>query len=185
MISSPVESASLKGNTLSHLLKVGIPDGTAARVPANQTIRTKLEIDRDPPGGFATESRYLLLPVPFAVRVCALPDLFAGKIHALLFRRWKSRVKGRDWYDFVWFVTRHPQLHISHLEERMRQSGHLRGRQALGPEGLARMLEDAITRLDVRQAQQEVRAFLKHPESVDAWSPEFFRDLADRIQYAS
>jgi hypothetical protein len=181
--SSPVQSAFLKANTRSLLIKIGIPAGTAIHVPANQTIRIKLEIDRHPPLGFATESRYLLLPVPFAVRVCTLPDLFAGKMHALLFRRWKNRVKGRDWHDFVWFVTYHPGLHLAHLEQRMRQTGHWPHREALTQQAFLRLLRRAIERLDVRQAQQEVRPFLKHPEILDIWSREFFGDLAGRIQF--
>jgi len=94
----------------------------AIPIAANQTFRIKLEVDRDPPPGFTTESKYLLLP--FAVRVCVLPDLFAGKMHALLFRRWKNRVKGRDWHDVAWFVSHYPELHLAHLEQRMRQIGY-------------------------------------------------------------
>lgn len=181
-VSSPVESAFLKANTRSHLLQIGIPTGTAIHIPANQTIRITLEIDRDPPSDFMTESRYLLQPVPFAVRVCALPDLFAGKVHALLFRRWKNRVKGRDWYDFVWFITHHPDLHLGHLEGRMRQTGHWVSREALSSEALAGLLRQAIDRLDVRQAQEEVRPFLRNPEGVDGWSHEFFHHLVKRVR---
>jgi hypothetical protein len=183
VISSRVQSAFLKANTRSQLIHIGIPTISATRIPPNQTIRIKLEIDRDPPPAFATESRYLLLPVPFAVNVCVLPDLFAGKMHALLFRRWKNRIKGRDWYDFVWFVTYHPELHLAHLEQRMRQTGQWRGGDALTRQSFAQLLHQAIDRLDVHQAQQEVRPFLKNPEDVDVWSLEFFHQLGDRIQY--
>ncbi len=183
VISSPVQSAFLKVNTRSLLIHIGISGISATRIPANQTIRIKLEIDRDPPPAFATESRYLLLPVPFAVKVCVLPDLFAGKMHALLFRRWKNRIKGRDWYDFVWFVTYHPELHLSHLEQRMRQTGQWRGGDALTRQSFAQLLHEAIDRLDVHHAQQEVRPFLRNPERVDIWSLEFFHQLGDRIQY--
>jgi hypothetical protein len=183
VISSPVQSDFLKANTRSQLIHIGIPTISATRIPANQTIRIKLEIDTDPPPAFATESRYLLLPVPFAVKVCVLPDLFAGKMHALLFRRWKNRIKGRDWYDFVWFVTYHPELHLAHLEQRMRQTGQWRGGDALTRQSFAQLLHQAIDRLDVHQAQQEVRPFLKNPDGVNIWSLEFFHQLGDRIQY--
>jgi hypothetical protein len=69
--------------------------------------------------GFETEARFLLNPIPFTVRAYSLPDLFAGKLHALLCRRWKTRVKGRVWYDFVWFAANHPQLRLAHLRERI------------------------------------------------------------------
>jgi hypothetical protein len=72
------------------------------------------------------ERRTVLPPVPFAVRVYTLPDRFAGKVHSLLCRRWRTRVKERDWYDLVWYLGRHPRLHRSHLESRVRQTGDRR-----------------------------------------------------------
>jgi Nucleotidyl transferase AbiEii toxin, Type IV TA system len=185
VVTTTVESAFLKANTLSHPLRIGIPAGVADSIPENQTIRIKLEVDRDPPSGFETESRYLLLPVPFAVRSCTLPALFAGKMHALLFRRWKNRVKGRDWYDFVWFAGYHPRLDLRHLEQRMRQTGHWNERGPLAADAFYALLQHAIDRLDVRQAQEEVRPFLKDPTSVDIWSREFFTSLKARIEFLS
>lgn len=183
VVTSPVQSAFVKANTRSHLIRIGIPQGMAIQIPANQTVRIKLEIDTDPPQGFSTESRFLLSPIPFAVRVCVLPDLFAGKMHALLFRRWKNRVKGRDWHDLVWFVTHHPDLHLAHLEERMRQTGDWDGKDKLSPAIFLSLFREAVDRLDVNQAQREVRPFLRRPELVDAWSAEFFLQLAGRIRF--
>jgi len=184
-VTSPVESVFLKANTRSHLIRIGIPSGTASHIPKSQTIRIKLELDRDPPPGFTTEFQYLLLPVPFAARACSLPDLFAGKMHALLFRRWKNRVNGRDWYDFVWFVSHHPQLHLEHLEERMRQTGHWHGSEKLTPELLLGLFRQTVERLDVDQAREEVSPFLKDPMSTDIWSRTFFLSLAPRIEFSS
>ncbi|MBQ9475308.1 MAG: nucleotidyl transferase AbiEii/AbiGii toxin family protein, partial [Bacteroidales bacterium] len=65
-----------------------------------KSIKVKIEVDTMPPAGFATEQKILLQPKSFLTRCVTLPDLFAGKMHALVFRVWKSRVKGRDWYDF-------------------------------------------------------------------------------------
>lgn len=183
VVDSPVESAFLKANTRSHLIHIGISAGTANHIPSNQTIRIKLEVDRDPPPGFATESKYLLLPLPFAVRVCALPDLFAGKMHALLYRRWRNRVKGRDWYDFVWFVSHHPELHLAHLEQRMRQTGHWVNPEQLTPEVLLALLHQTIDHLEVSRARQEVSPFLKNPQSVEIWSHEFFHAITERIRF--
>jgi hypothetical protein len=114
-----------------------------------------------------------------------LPDLFAGKLHALLFRKWKSRVKGRDWYDFVWFTGHHPRLNLRHLEQRMRQTGHWDERSPLTTEAFHALLQQAIDRLDVRQAKEEVRPFLKDPSIVDVWSREFFASLKARIEFPS
>ena len=135
-----------------------MPHEMANKVPRGQNLKIKLEIDTDPPAGFATRARYLLRPIPFAVRVLELPDLFAGKMHALLFRRWVNRVKGRDWYDFVWFVAYHPVLHLHHLEQRMRQTGHWSGDAVLTPGAFLRLLHDTISRLDRLQGPKGGRA---------------------------
>jgi hypothetical protein len=89
-----------------------------------QILKIKLKVDTEPPPEFDTHTRYLLRPIPFAVRTYFLPDLFAGKMHAILCRRSKNRVKGRDWYDLVWCAANSPELHLVHLEQRMRQSGN-------------------------------------------------------------
>jgi hypothetical protein len=141
-----------------------------------------MEVDTNPPPGFVTETRFLLQPIPFAVRSFVLPDLFAGKMHAILCRTWKSRVKGRDWYDLVWYAANHPELHLSHLEERMRQTGHYKGEDPLTPERFQEVLNNTINRLDVNQARREVEPFVKTPENLSVWSREFFSDVAARIK---
>jgi hypothetical protein len=114
----------------------------------------------------------LLQPIPFAVRTYTLPDLFAGKMHAVLCRKWKGRVKGRDWYDLVWYVTNHPELHLSHLEQRMRQSGHWAVDGILDEKVFRELLHAGIDSLNVDQARLEVEPFLKNPEVLEIWSKE-------------
>ena len=113
-------------------------------------------MDTDPPPGFDTETRFLLQPISFSVRAFSLPDMFAGKMHAVLCRGWKSRVKGWDWYDLVWYAANHPQLHLKHLEERMIQSGHLKKTQRRTAEELSAIAEAVIEKLDVTQTRREV-----------------------------
>ena len=83
-----IRSAFLKSQTRRHLLEIEAGDAMSRSVPAGMLIKVKLEVDTDPPAGFETETRYLLSPLPFPVRVCCLPDLFAGKLHAVMFRPW-------------------------------------------------------------------------------------------------
>ncbi len=180
---SAIQSAFLKGNTRRQLLKIGVPEEFAALVPAIQKLKIKLEIDTDPPGGFSSEMQTLLQPIPYAVRVCKLSDLFSGKLHAVLFRRWKSRVKGRDWYDLVWFVGRKVPVNLSHLEQRMRQTGDWDSEHPLSAGNLEGLLLDAIENLDVDQAKDEVMPFLGTQASVALWSRKFFRDIVGRIQF--
>ncbi|MCX5851612.1 MAG: nucleotidyl transferase AbiEii/AbiGii toxin family protein [Deltaproteobacteria bacterium] len=160
---------------------MGNAQEVARQIPRGQAIRIKIEIDTNPPPGFDTETRFLLQPISFSVRVFELPDLFAGKMHAILCRQWKQRVKGRDWYDLVWYAANHPRLHLSHLEQRMIQSGHLKSKERLTPEVFSTLASTAIDRLDVRQARKEVEPFVKNPEALEIWSKEFFHDVINRI----
>ncbi|MBI5655308.1 MAG: nucleotidyl transferase AbiEii/AbiGii toxin family protein [Geobacter sp.] len=181
-VETAVQSAFLKGNTRSELLVIESAEEIARQIPAGQVLKVKLEVDTDPPPGFATQTRYLLQPIPFAVRVYTLPDLFAGKMHALLFRRWKNRVKGRDWYDFVWYAANHPTLNLAHLEQRMRQTGHWSGDQPLTAEVFTELFHGVIDTLDIDQARRDVAPFVKDRQHLEIWSREFFHDVADRVQ---
>ena len=180
--SSPIQSAFLKADTRNQLLVIETGEKILQAIPRGQLLKIKLEVDTDPPSGFVTETRYLLQPIPFAVRTFVLPDLFAGKMHAILCRRWKSRVKGRDWYDLVWYAANHPELHLNHLEQRMRQTGDWKSDALLTLESLKDLLVDAISRLDVDQARKEVEPFVRIPESLSVWSREFFLDVASKIK---
>jgi len=101
---TPIQSAILRVNIRRMLQNIVIDENIINQFPKNQIIKIKIEVDTQPATGFSTEVKYLLQPIPFSVRVYSLPDLFASKMHAMLCRRWKKRVKGRDWYDFVWYV---------------------------------------------------------------------------------
>jgi hypothetical protein len=178
---SPVQSAFLKANTLKHLITFKTGEKAGWPISRDQVLKIKIEVDMDPPPGFSTENKFVLQPIPFSVRTFVLPDLFAGKMHAVLCRRWKTRVKGRDWYDLVWYVANHPQLHLSHLEQRMTQSGHLKESERLTPEKFFVLTMETIDRLDVSQARKEVEPFVKNPESLTVWSRAFFQDVIGRI----
>ncbi|AMV70865.1 nucleotidyl transferase AbiEii/AbiGii toxin family protein [Desulfuromonas carbonis] len=180
-VETAVQSAFLKANTRSELMVIEADQRLTQNVPPGQVLKIKVEVDTDPPPGFLTITRYLLLPIPFAVRCYTLPSLFAGKMHALLCRKWKNRVKGRDWYDLVWYAAHHPQLNLHHLEKRMRQTGHWSGPPSLGREDFGYLLEAAIARLDVEQARQDVAPFVRDRQTLALWSADFFRDVAARI----
>jgi len=180
--SGAVQSAFLKADTRTQMITVEFDRGLVQKVPRNQVLKIKLEIDVDPPPGFTTETRYLLRPVPFSVRTFSLPDLFAGKMHAVLCREWKSRLKGRDWYDLVWFAAYHPELHLFHLEQRMRQTEHWSGPSPLTAGDLRDLLTRRVGKVDIDQIRREVEPFVKDANALAIWSKEFFLDVASRIK---
>ena len=177
-----IASAFLKANTLHQLIVVKAGASVLGGQHAREVLKIKLEVDTDPPAGFQTVSRPVLVPIPFAVHAYALPDLFSGKMHAILCRKWKNRVKGRDWYDLVWYLGRHPQLRLHHLEQRMRQSGDWTGKAALDRPALMGKLRASIRALDVAEARQEVARFVRDKASLDLWSKNFFLEIMDRIE---
>jgi predicted nucleotidyltransferase component of viral defense system len=176
-----VESAFLKANTREQLLLIDAGDEVAAGIHGQRRLKIKIEVDTDPPPGFSTETRFLLQPIPFSVKVYDPPSLFSGKMHALLCRDWKSRVKGRDWYDFVWYVGRRTELALTHLEVRMRQSGHYSEAAALDEPAFRSMLSRKISELDVADARSDVERFLSVPSAVSVWSREFFSAVAEKV----
>lgn len=182
VVKSPVQSAFLKAETFSQMLVIEIGEEVLRQIPKGQVIKVKLEIDTNPPPDFSTETKYLLAPIPFPVRVLVLSDLFAGKMHAVLYRRWKNRVKGRDWYDLVWYISHHPELHLRHLEERMRQTGDWNSTEELTERAFFSVLHAAINSLDISKAREEISPFLKDPEVLSIWSRDFFHDIVSRIK---
>jgi hypothetical protein len=145
-------------------------------------LKVKFEIDTDPPGEFQTEAKYLLNPIEFYVKVFTAPDLFAGKLHALLFREWKHRVKGRDWYDLIWFIKNHHPLNLQHLQARMRQSGKLATKTVLSSELLQTLLRERILSVDFSAAKADIQPFIDDPSRLAIWSQEFFLNIVRGIK---
>jgi len=174
-----IESAFLKGNTRINLLNIGVGEELSRNFPNNQKITIKLELETNTPPHALTGVKTHLLPTPFQVRIYDLPSLFAGKLHALLFRNWKSRVKGRDFYDFVWYISRDVPVNLPHLEARIKESGNL-DIDKLDIKTLRTLLEQRFKAVDINAAAEEVRPFLRDTRELALWSEEFFIGLADR-----
>ncbi|MCE5318875.1 MAG: nucleotidyl transferase AbiEii/AbiGii toxin family protein [Parachlamydia sp.] len=178
---SPIFSAFLKANTIELSMLIDLPERERKKISPTEQLRIKVEVDSDPPPGFQTEVKFLLSPIPFSVRSLTLPNLFAGKMHALLFRQWKVRVKGRDWYDFVWFVSRQTRLNLSHLEMRMRQTKHWTGPERLTPDTLYSLLQTKIQHLSIEAAKNDILPFIRNRRAVEVWSRDFFLSLVPKI----
>ncbi|MEI7850287.1 MAG: nucleotidyl transferase AbiEii/AbiGii toxin family protein [Kiritimatiellales bacterium] len=178
-----IESAFLKGNTRINLLNVGVPEELNRYFPHNQKVTIKLELDTTPPPRASTEVKTHLLPTPFQVRLYDLPSLFAGKLHAMLFRDWKSRVKGRDFYDFVWYISRRVPVNLPHLEARIIQSKEQQT-ERFNIDAVQTLLKDRIRSVDIAAAAEDVRPFLRDPRELQLWNEEFFMQLIPQLQAA-
>ena len=165
-----IDSAFLKDNTAIYNLSF----------KTERSVKIKIEVDTCPPLEFTTESHTLMLPFSFMTRCFNLPCLYAGKIHALLFRDWKQRVKGRDWYDFEWYVRYRVGMDLNHFRQRMLQSHP--GIQAPSTlEELQRLVQDRIKRLNVEDARSDVLPFIKDKSALDIWSQSYFSEVATQM----
>lgn len=181
-IDSNIESAFIKADSRKQLIVIEAPSEIAASLHHMHTLKIKMEIDVNPPGKFSTEVKTLLQPIPFSVKTYSQPDLFAGKIHALLCRPWQKRVKGRDWYDFVWYIARNVPVNLVHLRERLVQSKVLEKKQKFAKQNLLELFKEKINNTDFDNAKKDVMPFLKDPQSIDLWSANFFLELLEKIQ---
>ena len=163
-------------------MKIKVSEEISDRIQKSALMNIKLEVDTDPPGGFKTEVKTVLQPIPFSVNTYQKPDLFASKLHTVLQRNWKGRVKGRDYYDFVWYVARDVPIHLSHLEQRLRQSGGWKNERAMQPSDLIELLQKKFTELDVGAAKKDVLPFLRDPAAIELWSNQFFESLLSRLK---
>ena len=120
--------------------------------------------------------------MPYEVNLYDESSLFAGKIHAVLGRLWKNRIKGRDLYDYVFYLSRNTKLNIKHLEARLVQSGHLDEMKNITPEDVKMMLCKRFDEVDFEQAKKDVLPFIKEPAILDIWSADFFKQITESLQ---
>lgn len=163
-----VESAFLKDNT----------DVYDVMFQTEKSIKIKIEVDTYPPLNFKTEQKLLLQPHSFMTRCFTLPDLLAGKIHALVYRTWKNRVKGRDWYDFEWYVRHNIPLDFAHLAERCKQFND----EDITLEQFKEKLKERLSTADIKQVKEDVLPFVRNPKELDIWSNDYFVQLADMVR---
>jgi hypothetical protein len=176
-----VDSAFLKADTewKELILKEVIPQ---ERLGMRPDIRIKLEVDTRPPQGFSTEQKLLLKPASFYVNLFTMPDLFAGKMHALLFRKWKNRVKGRDWFDLEWYLRRGTPLHLQHLEMRARDSGDWK-EKTMTKNDLLQLLHNKVDEVSIEKIRQDVVPFIPDAKVLEIWSTTYFHDLVGTIRF--
>ena len=164
-----VESAFLKDNT----------DVYDVTFQTEKSIKIKIEVDTQPPLKFSTEQKLLLLPESFMVRCFTPSCLFAGKMHALVYRQWKNRVKGRDWYDFEWYIRHGIPLDFTHLQERVLQFNG----EDISKDAFLERLKERLATADINQVKADVMPFVRNPKELDIWSNDYFLQLAGMLRF--
>lgn len=178
---STIRSAFLKGNTKEHLLLFYADEMVAGSVAKNETIRIKFEVDINPPAFARFEHKYRLLPVPYDVKLYDMPSLFAGKIHAIICRAWQSRIKGRDLYDYIFFLSRAAAVNQKHLRERLIDSGYITDDANCSIDEIKKMLTERFDSIDFAQARRDVEPFIHDSSVLDIWTSDFFKQITDGL----
>lgn len=177
-----VDSAFLKSETIwKELVLEDIVKQTGIR--SNRQVKIKIEVDREPPLDFTTEEKLLTRPFSFYVKCFTQPSLFAGKMHALLFRKWQNRVKGRDWYDLEWYIKKGISLDVSHFLRRAKDTGDWK-EESMSPGQITGLLKEKISTVSFDSIKEDVARFIKDDKVLEIWSPAYFNDLIEKLKFA-
>lgn len=178
---SAVQSAFLKGNTLMLFVSSFPKSDEARKVISNKKIRIKFEIDTDNPSGGKTEYRYRMLPAPYEVRIFDEPTLFAGKIHAILCREYRERVKGRDYYDYLFYIGKGASFNLKYLENKLKNSGRIEAEKSLSFDEVKQMLKDRFSTVDYEAAKADVSNFIDDTYNLNLWKQDLFISTLDYL----
>lgn len=170
-----IQSAFVKGNTLMLMMSFFPKSEDAKRVVSNQKIKIKFEIDTDNPSGGVTEFKYKMLPAPYEVQVFDESTLFAGKIHAILCRDYKNHVKGRDYYDYLFYIGKGSKLNLKYLEIKLKNTGgFIQNNETLTLEKIKELLLKKFESTNYEAAKKDVEAFISDRENLNFWKKELF-----------
>ncbi len=179
--SSPIQSSFIKGGTCIQVIKITGKEADIKGLTKDEVLKIKIEVDTEPPADATYETKYALHPVPFAVRLYDKPSLFAGKTHAVLCRGWNNRVKGRDFYDYVWYLAQNTPLNLLHLQRRLEQSGRWDPKEVLTLPMIKEILNERFATVDFEAAKKDVIDFIRSSAELDVWGAPFFSAITDHL----
>ena len=177
-----IQSAFLKGNTLMLMMSFFPKSEDAKKVVANQKIKIKFEIDVDNPSGGVSEFKYKMLPAPYEIRIFNEATLFAGKIHAVLCREYQHHVKGRDFYDYLFYIGKGSKFNLEYLENKLKNSGKINSDVTLTLDMVKDMLFNKFSNVDYKSAKEDVKNFIVDKDSLNLWKKELFISTLDNLK---
>ena len=179
---SNITSAFLKGDTMEHVLLFFTDNNHQTNNKVLKDIKIKFEVDINPPAGANYELKYQLLPSPYQIRLYDLPSLFAGKIHAILCRKWNLRTKGRDLYDYVFFLSLNTKVNIDLVKNKLIESKYIKESDSFNIDILRELLKEKFKEINYDNAREDVKPFIKNISSLDLWSSDFFISITDKLE---
>ena len=178
---SNITSAFLKGDTKEHIL-IFFPNENMKNTTSLKDIKIKFEVDVNPPAGAKYDLKYKLLPSPHQVRLYDESSLFAGKIHAILCRNWNYRTKGRDLYDYIFYLSKNISVNMELIKEKLIDSNALKKEEAFNIDILKGLLDKKFEKIDYKNAKEDVEMFIEDKESLNLWSEDFFKEITKNLK---
>lgn len=179
-VESNIQSAFLKGDTLEHIL-IFFTNEQLQKDGLLKDIKIKFEIDTNPPSGANYEFKSKLLPIPHKVRLYDASSLFAGKIHAVLCECWRSRVKGRDLYDYIFYLSNGTKVNLNLLKNKLLESKYITQNENLTLESLKKLLNKKFREIDYEEAKKDVIPFIEDNDSLNLWNKDFFIEITNNL----
>ena len=171
-----IKTALIKDNSIANQLNLSFMNNHS-----DQKLKIKLEIDCNPPAGSGFEFSYLDFPVDFEVGHQDVSSNFSLKTHALLCRPY---IKGRDWYDFNWYIAQGVTPNLELLKNALKQYGPWKDQDLkVDREWLVKTLGEKISAIDWKDAAADVERFLKPIEqkSLKLWSETFYMSKLNKL----
>lgn len=178
---SNITSAFLKGDTKEHILKF-FPNENMKNITSLKDIKIKFEVDVNPPSGAEYEFKYKLLPSPHQIRLYDASSLFAGKIHAVLCRGWNNRVKGRDLYDYIFYLSKNTKVNIELIKQKLIESKVVGVDSSFNVSKLKDMLNEKFKQINFVEAKEDIVPFIEDIDSLNLWSAEFFIEITKELK---
>ena len=181
-ISLPVESAFAKLNTYQTFINLKMNDELTRLLHKDEVMKVKFEIDCEPALGFTTESKWIDLPEFAPIIVLDEASLFAGKIHAILCRNYKNTVKGRDYYDFLFYIKRGTSPNFNYLKNKLINTGKISGSDRLDINVLKDMLVSRFEQVDFDQVKKDTERFIIKNEDLSYFCKDLFIQMAMKLK---
>ena len=171
---SNVQSAFIKGNTYVLMMYFFPKNDDVKKVISNQKMKIKFEVDTANPNGWNAEIKYRMLPSPYEVKVFDESTLFAGKIHAIICRNYKNHVKGRDYYDYLFYIGKGSKFNLEYLKNKLVNTNDEFNKEEITLEKIKKLLKERFENVDYESAKEDVSNFISDKSSLQLWKKELF-----------
>lgn len=179
---SEIQSAFLKGNTLTLMMSFFPKSEDTKKIISNQRLKIKFEVDTENQEGGKIESKFRMLPSLYEVKTFDESTLFAGKIHAIICRNYKSHVKGRDYYDYLFYIGKGSCFNLHYLENKLKKTGVLTDNEKLTLDKTKELLKERFETVDYESAKEDVSNFINNKDSLTLWKKELFLSTLDELK---